>query len=153
MAPTNILRAASAKPRSAGAGGARAPSEPRIAVLRVGRAVLRLKLRATATADRLWRAMPLYGVAEVWGTGAVHFKTRIETGRDGGARQNVRRGDIGYWVEDDRVIIAFGATPLSRDGEMRMPSPVNIWADAIDDVGALETARPGERVALLHADS
>jgi hypothetical protein len=154
MAPTNILRAGSTKPPAAGTTSRRqSPGSARIAVLRVGRAVLRVKLRSTATADRLWAAMPIYGVAELWGTGAVHFETRVETGREREARQNVRKGEIAYWVEDDRVIIGFAATPLSRDGEIRMPSPVNVCGDALDDVDVLANTRPGERVSLLHADS
>jgi uncharacterized protein len=44
-------------------------------------------------------------------------------------------------------------TPLSKAGEIRMPSPVNVWARALDDVTALTIVRAGERVSVLHADS
>lgn len=109
-------------------------------------------MKATPTADRIWQQLPIYGTAEIWGTGAVHFETHVETGREAGARRNIRAGDIAYWVEDDRIIIGHAPTPISKDGEIRMPSPVNIWAEALDDVVALATVRAGERVAILHAD-
>lgn len=151
MAPTNILRADNTRPQG---GGRRASAtERRQIILRIGRVVLRARLKQTATADRIWQQLPIYSTAEVWGSGAVHFETHVETGREPGARRNVRPGDIAYWVEDDRIIIGHSATPISRDGEIRMPSPVNVWAEALDDVTVLALVRPGERVAVLHADS
>lgn len=151
MAPTNILRADNTRPQR---GGKRAGApERRQIILRIGRIVLRARLRDTETADRIWQQLPIYGTAEVWGSGAVHFETHVETGREPGARRNVRPGDIAYWVEDDRIIIGHSLTPISREGEIRMPSPVNVWAVALDDVALLSSVRPGERVTVLHADS
>jgi uncharacterized protein len=105
------------------------------------------------TADRIWQQLPIYATAEMWGTGALHFETTVETGREPDARQNVQAGEIGYWVEDDRIIIGFAMTPLSKAGEIRMPSPVNIWAQALDDVAVLAQVQPGARISVLHADS
>ena len=150
MAPTNILRGDNTK--SNAARPARSLKEPRIVVIRAGKAVIRARLRATPTAERIWQQLPIYSTAETWGA-CVHFETHTETGREPTARQNVKASEIGYWVEDDRVVIGFGMTPISKTGEIRMPSPVNIWADALDDVSAFATVRPGERVALLQADS
>ena len=148
--PTNILRSDNTKPKAPRR--PRATQEARIVVIRAGKAVIRARLRGTPTADRIWMQLPIYSTAEIWG-GSVHFETHTETGREPTARQNVKRGEIGYWVEDDRVIIGFGMTPISKAGEIRMPSPVNVWADSLDDVALLAVVRPGERVALLQADS
>lgn len=153
MAPTNLLRGDNARPKSVGGRRAIHPDGKRDIVIRVGRVVLRARLNQTLTADRIWQQLPIYGTAELWGTGAVHFETHVETGRETAARRNVSPGDIAYWVEGDRIIIGFAMTPLSRDGEIRMPSPVNIWARTHDDVAALAAVRPGERVSVLHADS
>jgi uncharacterized protein len=153
VAPTNILRADNTRPKAGAAKSGGPAPERREIVLRIGRVVLRARLKATPTADRIWQQLPIYGTAEVWGTGAVHFETHVETGRDPSARRNVKPGDIAYWVEDDRIIIGHGQTPISKVGEIRMPSPVNIWAEALDDVASLAAVRPGERVAILHADS
>jgi uncharacterized protein len=152
LAPTNILRGDNARPKGVPRGRARAAGEPREVVIRAGKAVIRARLRNTPTADRIWQQLPIYSTAETWG-GSVHFETHVETGREPGARRNVKPGDIAYWVEDDRIIIGFAMTPLSKIGEIRMPSPVNIWADALDDVAGLAAVRPGERVSVLHADS
>lgn len=148
--PTNILRADNRKPK--GSPAPRSTGAVREVLIRAGKAVIRARLLETPTADRIWQQLPIYSTAETWGQ-AVHFETPVETGRERGARQNVTPGEIGYWTEDDRIIIAFGMTPISRDGECRMPSPVNIWATALDDVAALASVRPGVRVSVLAADS
>jgi hypothetical protein len=57
-------------------------------------------------------------------------------------------GDIFFWVEDDRVLIPFGTTPISRPGEIRLPRPCNVWAKAIDDVAPLKVVAAGEKVSM-----
>jgi uncharacterized protein len=152
LAPTNILRADNVKPKTVAKRPASKPGANRQIVIRAGKIVVRARLLDTPTADRIWAQLPLYSTAERWGE-ALHFETTIETGREGTATRNLAIGDIGYWTEDDRIIIGFGMTPLSKAGEIRMPSPVNVWARALDDVTALTIVRAGERVSVLHADS
>lgn len=149
--PTNILRTDNKK-RVASPTSPRRAAGVREIVIRAGKVVIRARLLATPTADRIWNQIPIYSSAVPWGQ-SIHFETTIETGREAAAKQNVRAGDIVYWVEDDRIIIGWGMTPISKAGEIRMPSPVNIFAKALDDVSALAAVRPGERVSVLHADS
>ncbi len=121
-------------------------------LIRAGNVAIRARLLATPTADRIWSALPVYTTAETWGA-ALHFETHIETGRETRARALVKAGEIAFWSEDDRIIIGFGLTPLSRPGEIRLPVPCNIWATALDDVSALSAVNPGERVAVLVGES
>lgn len=144
--PTNLLRQASDKPRQAPTRRATAGGK-RHALIRAGRVSLRIELAETATADRIWAALPIRSTAETWGQ-AVHFETPVETGRERGAKANVKAGEICYWSEDDRVLIAFGATPISGAAGLRLPAPCNVWAQALDDVGVLEAVRPGEKVIM-----
>ena len=149
MAPTNILR--QGNPRKTAP--RRAAAVPRREILiRAGRIAIRARLLDTVTAERIWATLPIYSTVETWGA-AVHFETHAETGREADAKWSVAPGEIAFWVEQDRVVIGFGSTPISRPGEIRLPSPCNIWALALDDVTALAVARPGERVAVLVADS
>lgn len=117
-------------------------------MITAGRVQLRAELLDTPTARRIAAALPLYSTAETWGD-CVHFEVPIETGRERAARINASPGDIGYWSEHDRVIIAFGPTPISKRGEIRLPSPCNIWARAIDDPALLKAVRPGEKVSVM----
>lgn len=142
--PTNILRR-QASPRVSQ--GQRREGAPRRVLIKVGRVAVRAELADTPTADRIWAALPIFSTAETWGQ-SIHFETPVETGRDRTARTLASAGDICFWVEDDRILIAFGATPISRPGEMRLPRPCNVWAKALGDVTPLKDVAPGEKVSV-----
>jgi hypothetical protein len=144
MAPTNFLRA---KSKTAAQRAQRVATAVRHVVITCGRIAIRARLANTPTADRIWAALPLHSTAETWGS-AVHFEIPIESGRERGACQMIDKGQIAYWSEDDRIIIGFGPTPISRPSEIRLPSPCNVWAVALDDVGALKVVHPGEKVSI-----
>lgn len=151
--PTSILRrSTAAHSREQRESRRKGPTARREILIRVGPVALRARLCDTPTADRIWRALPIYSTAETWGE-SIHFETPIETGREGGATSTATRGDIMFWVEQDRVVIAFGPTPISRPGEMRLAAPCNVWAIALDDVTALAAVQPGARAAILEADA
>jgi uncharacterized protein len=142
--PTNILRQRVRAPQKLAA----SPQlQPRIAVLTIGDIKIRLRLADTLTAARIWAALPLFSTAETWGD-SIHFEVPVETGRERNARLNVKPGDICFWSEDDRILIGFGPTPISKPDEIRLMRPCNIWAQALDDVTALRRITPGEKVAL-----
>lgn len=146
--PTNILRKRA--PKSAGSAGAHRSGPRRRVIIRAGNVAIRADLLETATADRIWAQLPLFSTAERWGS-SVHFETPVETGRERGARMLAEAGDVCFWVEDDRIMIVFGPTPISKPGEMRLPRPCNVWAKAIDDVALLKDVVPGEKVSLTAA--
>lgn len=144
--PTEMLRRASTR-APGGPDRRRAPGAPRRALIRAGRAVLRIELLETPTADLIWGALPLHSTAETWGA-SLHFELPIESGRERGAKLNTHPGEICYWSRDDRVLIAWGATPISGAAIIRLPAPCNVWARALDEVGALASVRPGEKISL-----
>jgi uncharacterized protein len=145
--PTNILRKKSETPRPSPR-AARARNGPRIAVLTAGRVSIRIELSATPTADLVWNALPLHSTAETWGA-SINFETPLEAGRDRSARVLASAGEIYFWAENNRIVVPFGPTPISRPGEIRLPSPCNVWARALDDVKALAVVTPGEKISLV----
>ena len=147
--PTNILRKA-ADARSPAGRSARTATEKRIALLTVGRAKVRIELADTATAQLVWQALPLHSTAETWGA-TIHFETPLEAGRDRTARINAAIGEIYFWTEDDRILVPFGPSPISRPNECRLPAPCNVFARALDDVKPLAKVTPGEKVSLVAA--
>ena len=141
-------------PRSRNRPAARPPPQrpplagsDRIVDLAIGSRRLPLLLAATPTADRIWMALPLYSTAEPWGD-VVHFTLPIRSGRERGARTNGLLGEVYYWPDEQRLILPFGPTPISRIGEIRLPQPINAVGRLIDDVEALRAVRPGEKVSL-----
>jgi hypothetical protein len=149
--PTNILRkSGTAIVGAPGQARDAQVSGPRVIRLVAGRVTVRIELLDTATADRIWQQLPLFSTAETWGD-CIHFETPVETGRDRTARLNVAKGDVCYWSEDDRVMIAWGPTPISRPDEIRLMRPCNIFGRALDDPSALAVVTPGEKVAMTRS--
>lgn len=146
--PTNILRKSQEGP--APAGPKRSSSRPRRVAIKVGAVTIRAELLQTPTSERIWAQLPLFSTAETWGS-AIHFETPVETGRERAARSLAKPGEIYFWSEEDRVLIAFGPTPISRSGESRLPSPCNVWAKALDDLAPLKDVVPGEKVVMTAA--
>jgi len=146
--PTNLLRrkphqpASAQKPATNGGRG-----QGRFVRLTAGRHHLILRLLETRTADLVWQALPLFSIAETWGE-SIHFETPLRTGRERGARLNVQPSDVCFWTEDERVVLAWGPTPISRPDEIRLMRPCNIWAETVGDPAILSGVTPGEKVSL-----
>jgi uncharacterized protein len=147
--PTNLLRQNRAPKPSV-----EAPEQgpERIVEIRAGSVTIRARLLDTPTAERIWRALPIFSTVEVWGQ-EVHFETEVESGRERGARVLAAAGDIAWVPEQDWISIAYGPTPTSRKGELRLWSPANIWARALDDVTALAAARAGQKASVARVEA
>lgn len=117
-------------------------------VLQAGRVRLLIALHPTATADLIWRALPLHSVAETWGD-AIHFDTPVRTGRDRTARLNAQSGEVYFWAEDERVVVVWGPTPISRPDEIRLMRPCNLIGHTLEDASGLSIVTPGEKIALV----
>jgi uncharacterized protein len=145
--PTNLFRRLGDALGAKRAKAYKRPDGPRTIVITVGRVALRAELLDTLTADRVWSQLPLFSTAETWGA-AVTFEVPVETGREKTAKTVADPGDICFWTEDDRIVIAYGRTPISKAGEARLPKPCNVWARALDDATLLKSVTPGEKVSV-----
>ena len=121
-------------------------------LIRAGNVAIRARLLATPTADRIWDALPIRGSVQTWGK-EVYFRTPITHDIEPDARQVVSKGEIAFWPDGDAIAIGFGATPISKRGEIRFTSKCNVWAVAIDDVDQLKGVYPGEQVSVVEADN
>lgn len=146
--PTNILRKRNTAV-SASQSGVAPDANHQIEIV-IGSVTLTATVLDTPTGRRIRQALPIYSTAEKWGA-AIHFETPAESGRERGARLLAKPGDICFWTERDRVIIVYGTTPISKPGEMRLPSPCNVWAHTTNDVSLLNTVVPGETVSIKAA--
>ena len=148
--PTNFLRRLGGVLTGSKTRAPERPDGPRFVTITAGRVSIRAELLETKTADRVWIQLPIYSTVETWGA-SIHFETPVETGRDDTAKAVSAPGDICFWTEDDRVIIAFGPTPIAKGSEWLLPKPCNVWAKTRDDVSLLRSVTPGEKVSVTVA--
>jgi hypothetical protein len=120
-------------------------------LIRAGKVSIRARLLKTPTAERIWAALPIHAEAKMWGH-EFYFVAPVSSDREPGARDVVSAGEIAFWPDGDAITIGFGPTPVSRKGEIRMASPCNIWAMALDDVSRLKSVHAGEGVSIVEAN-
>lgn len=116
-------------------------------MIRAGKVAIRARLLKTPTAERIWEALPIYAQVQMWGH-EVFFSAPVSSDCEPEARDVVRAGEIAFWPDGNAIAIGFGPTPTSRRGEIRMASPCNIWALALDDVSSLKSVHAGEAVMV-----
>lgn len=122
-------------------------------VIRAGSVAIRARLLNTPTAEKIWSALPFQASARTWGS-EVYFDAPVSSAVEPGARAVVKAGDIAFWPEGEAIAIGFGPTPLSRTRtEIRLASPCNVWAEALDDVSVLKSVYDGESIAVHEADT
>ncbi len=143
--PTNFLRSEPA-PKTRPLQRPVPVGERRI-MLSARQARLVLRPHATRTAELIWHALPLFGIAETWGE-SLHFEVPVKAPRDRTARLNGRVGEAYYWADDERIVICWGPTPISREGEIRLMRPCNVWASVDGDPRALLGLSPGEKISI-----
>lgn len=103
-------------------------------------------LNDSASAQALWQALPITGVAQTWGD-EIYFSIPLELEPEA-PQAVVAVGDLGYWPPDSAFCIFFGPTPISRGNEVRPASPVNVLGKVNGDAKVFKRVKPGAKVLL-----
>jgi hypothetical protein len=98
------------------------------------------------TAEAVWRALPIRGKANRWGD-EIYFSIPVDL-KEEKARAEVEVGSIAYWPPGKALCIFFGPTPVSRRGEPRAYSPVNVFAKIVGDSTVFKKVEDNDEVLL-----
>jgi hypothetical protein len=115
--------------------------------IRAGNVAMLAELNDSATAQKIWDALPIEGDANRWGD-EIYFEIPIKTGSEPGAREEVEVGELGYWPVGNAFCIFFGPTPVSRGNQPRAYSPVNILGRVSGEAGDFRDVKNGDPVYL-----
>ena len=107
-------------------------------------------LYTTATADAVWNCLPLHASVHTWGD-EIYFKIPVQADLDAEAQEVVQIGDMGYWPSGSAFCIFFGPTPVSRPGEIRPASAVNVFGKITGDTNGFKKIADGSAISIAKA--
>ena len=106
-----------------------------------------LNLRDTPTAELIYNSLPFSSIVKKWGE-EIYFETPVDIDLENNARTVVKIGEIAFWNGGSAIAIGYGKTPVSKDNEIRLISPCNIWADSDFKKSYIEQIRENETVEI-----
>jgi hypothetical protein len=117
--------------------------------IRVGSVTMAAELNDSPTAHMIFQALPIQASFNTWGE-EIYFPIPIQSELDDSARDVVELGDLGYWPPGKAFCIFYGQTPMSKPGEIRPASAVNIVGKIKGDPARLKQLK-GARAVVLEA--
>lgn len=111
--------------------------------IRVGALEAAAELNDTATARAIGAALPVRAEAQTWGD-EIYFAIPVDQPLEADAKEWVQPGDLGYWPTGRAFCIFFGPTPISRAGEIRPASAVNLIGRVLGDAEVFRQVADGE---------
>jgi hypothetical protein len=108
------------------------------------------ELNESKTTQLIWEVLPIEAKANLWG-GEIYFAIPVKTGLEGGAREVVSSGELGYWPTGHAFCIFFGPTPASRGDEIRAASAVNVIGKVLSDPKVFLKVKEGAEIILEKA--
>jgi hypothetical protein len=103
-------------------------------------------LNDSATAEAIWKALPIKGRANTWGD-EIYFSIPVRVSSEN-AKEVVEKGDLGYWPPGSAFCIFFGPTPASRGSEIRPASAVNVFGKVRGDAAVFKAVKDGDSVTI-----
>lgn len=106
-------------------------------------------LNDTLTAQRIYEALPIRSRGNRWGQ-EFYFKIPVSAELENG-KEEVSKGDIGYWPPGKAMCIFWGPTPISPEGKIVPASPVTLIGKVEGDLNLLEELDDGDEIEIKKA--
>ena len=119
--------------------------------IRTGSVEAEAVLNDSATARKVWEALPLEAKVNTWGD-EIYFAIPVKAPLEKSAQELVEVGDLGYWPAGNAFCIFFGPTPMSRGNEVRPASAVNVIGRVSGNAGVFKKIPPGSKIRVEAAE-
>ena len=117
-------------------------------VIKIGDVNINARLNGSSTAGRIWDALPIKSFTSLWGE-EIYFQIPVKTKlEEGFAQETVKLGDMAFWPEGSCLCLFFGPTPVSKPGEIRPASKVNVIGEIEGDFKVLKSVKEDEEVVI-----
>jgi hypothetical protein len=104
------------------------------------------ELLENETAKAIYNSLPIRSRARRWGM-EIYFSIPVKCPPEN-EKEVVEVGDMGYWVPGSAWCIFFGPTPISKEGEIRPASAVNIFGKIKASPEELDKVKEGEGILI-----
>lgn len=108
---------------------------------------LEAQLNDSPTAELIWNALPVESSVHTWGD-EIYFSIPVKADLEEGARDEMEKGELGYWPPGEAFCIFFGPTPMSTGDEIRAASPVNPIGKVLGDPERLKAVKEGTSIRI-----
>ncbi|WXG42542.1 MAG: cyclophilin-like fold protein [Promethearchaeati archaeon SRVP18_Atabeyarchaeia-1] len=98
-----------------------------------------IRIKAPLTAENVWKAIPITGIASIWKNAEVYFPAGIKRGSEKATRK-IEEGDIAYWPLGDAICVFLDNVEPYSD--------VNRIGRITDGLALFSKARQGTKVTL-----
>ena len=104
------------------------------------------ELNDSRIAQEIWKALPIISEINTWGK-EIYFNVLLRRKLEN-PKTIVKIGEIGYWPQGPALCIFFGPTPISKPGEIRPASAVEIVGKILGNPEDLINLRDGEEIRI-----
>ena len=115
-----------------------------------GQVTVLARLNDSSTADLVWEKLPIQASANTWGD-EIYFEIPVRAAAAADADPVVPMGAVAYWPPGRAMCLFFGPTPVSRGGEIRAASAVNLLGSIEGDPAVLKAVRGGSAIRIERA--
>jgi len=100
----------------------------------------------TELGKKIYEKLPFNSKARLWGK-EIYFEIPLSSGIKN-PKNEVEKGDIGYWPEGKCMCLFFGPTPVSKGEKIIPASSVEVIGKIKSDLKILENIKSGERIIV-----